>query len=105
MTVITATGYHEGVTYSLVADTEQTDPLRGIITQAPAEVITAVEALSGQSGHLFATGADIPISLDTVPGLIAGLLAATTVTTVTDDTGRDMLAADPAETPTGLVVY
>jgi hypothetical protein len=105
MTVITATGYHEGVTYSLVADTEQTDPLRGIITQAPAEVITAVEALSGQPVELHATGPTVLVGLGTVDGLVAGLVAATEVVSIIDGDGVDLLAEPDGERPAGPVVY
>lgn len=102
MSTVTVQGYLNGVSYAAVLDDEaETTETRGVMVQAPAEVVAAVEALSGQTGSLTTTGSPATIGLDTIEGALAGLMRATDVTDYSgaapDHEPEDERPAGPAD--------
>lgn len=81
----TVNGYLEGVSYALVADSSSKDEDRGIVTQGPIPVIAAVEALTGRSYPITATGSSAKISLKDPLGLLVGLAQVTEITSIEGD--------------------
>lgn len=81
----TVQGYHEGISYALVADTRNKDEDRGIVAQGPIEVIAAVEALTGRKFPVTATGSDVKVSLTDPLGLLVGLAQIGQITSIDGD--------------------
>ncbi len=101
MSNVTVQGYHNGVAYAAVLDDTEVDATRGVMVQAPAPVVAAVEALTGQTSGLTNTGSPVTIGLDTIEGALAGLQQATDISVLSGD----VPGAPADEEPAGPVDY
>lgn len=102
MSTVTVQGYLNGVAYAAVLDDQAITPSRGVMAQAPAPVVAAVEALSGDTASLTTTGSPVTIGLDTIEGALVGLMRATEVVA----TSGDVPAVEPDdERPSDVVDY
>lgn len=96
-------GYHDGQSYALVIDPAQKDPDYGVVADSTDQRLVArIAANQGERNQpLHPTEGAVPVGLDTVEGVLAGLRLLTEVTHV-KGTLPDTLTED---VPSPNVVY